>query len=90
MSEESTAQGEERTPEQFATMIRDAIDALNLLLGEAGKCDLKVEVEVTSRGIPDEITRQQTYLTLRGVYLRVSPTPRPAPPPQRSRRGHHS
>lgn len=79
---------DERTPEQFATEIRDAIDELNLLLRDAGACDLKVEIEVNCLGIPDEITRMQTFLSLRGVYLLVSPTPRPAPPPSGRKRGH--
>jgi hypothetical protein len=79
---------EERTPEQIATEIGDAIDALNLLLREAGKRDLKVELEVTTFGIPDEITRTQTFLSLRGVYLRVAASVRPAPGPPRGKRGH--
>jgi hypothetical protein len=90
MSEESTAQGEGRTPEQIATEIRDAIDELNSLLTRAGLADLKVEIEVKCLGIPDEITRMQTFLSLRGVYLLVSPTPRPAPPSPGRKRGHNS
>lgn len=82
---------EERTPEQIATDIRDAVDALNRLLREAGESDFKVEVEVTSVGIPEDVSRQQTFVALRGVYQRVTATPRPAaPPPPTRKRGHNS
>lgn len=52
---------------------------------------LKVEVEVTSVGIPEDVSRQQTFVALRGVYQRVTPTPRPVEAhPASRKRGHTS
>lgn len=77
---------DERTPEQIATDIRDAVEALNLRLREAGEKNFKVELEVTTVGVPETVSRQQAFVHLRGVYQRVEPEPEPAEvPPVRKR-----
>lgn len=80
---------DERPPEQIATDIRDAVDALNRLVREAEGDGLAVELEVQRVNTMDA-ARQGVHVHLSGVYRRVEPTPRPAtaPPPPRGRRGH--
>jgi hypothetical protein len=66
-----------KTPEQVATELRDSVDQLNALLKEAGVMKLTVEVESRQMEI-DSLTF--TTLTIKGVYLKVEPEPRPVPP----------
>jgi hypothetical protein len=66
-----------KTPEQVATELRDQVDQLNALLREAGAMKLTVEVESRQMEI-DSLTF--TTVTIKGVYLKVEPSPRPLPP----------
>lgn len=79
---------DERTHEAVATEIRDAADALNKLLLEAAARGLKVELEVQAF-TPTDATVPAPRLTLRGVFSKVEPTPRPpVAPPVSGRRKH--
>jgi hypothetical protein len=80
--------GDERTPEEFATSIRDAIDDLNRLLRAAAGLGLNVELEAKRVDVM-EVTQKASHIHLHGVYCRVEPTPRPVEIPPPRKRGHH-
>jgi hypothetical protein len=80
---------EERTPEQIATEIRDAVDALNRLLREAAGLGFNVDLEAERVDVI-EVNQKAAHVHLHGVYQLVAPTPRPVEAPPRVKRGHNS
>lgn len=81
---------DDRTPEQIATDIRDAVEALNRRLHEAGEHGCKVEVEVKKVPLTDRVTGDATQVLLVGVFKRVEPEPKPVAAPPARKRGHNS
>jgi len=77
----------EMSPEEFATAIRDSLAALNQLLYSAAGKNLRVDLEVKTMPVV-ECPTPRTFVQCNGVFLKVEPTPRPAPepPPRRSQR----
>ncbi|HEX8556728.1 MAG TPA: hypothetical protein VF668_01425 [Pyrinomonadaceae bacterium] len=75
---------EPRTPEQVATEIRDAVEALNALLRGAAAAGYNVELEARRVEMMD-VKERAAHVHLHGVYRRVEPEPkpRPEPPPKR-------
>jgi non-ribosomal peptide synthetase component F len=80
---------DERSPEEIATAVRDAVDALNVLLREAAGRGLNVELEAHRVDVID-VRQKAARLLLHGIFQRVEPTPRPSQsPPPPKKRGHN-